>query len=215
MSGGLGILERLEEPSDVDRFLEDRGDAGSLDSPGIFVGRDSGEGENRKRYPSFALGEKSKPLGAVPVRQRDVENQHVRWPALDLLFGFRERARFRDFVARRLEEALQAIAREGVVLDDQDPPALPALAGRRRLGRDECRRLLEQLLELRQRERDAGSLAFAAVEEEIASHELHELLGDRQSETGPARSLSVPGADLAERLEDGRHEVGRNAVARV
>ena len=137
------------------------------------------------------------------------------------LVGLRERGRLDDLVSLRLEKALQTVARgarrprrrgpAAVDPTNRCPPARPRRPSRAREGRRG-----------RPAPRGSGSVkdtlrAFplAAVEEEVAPHDLDELLGDREPEPGAAPRVVRTGADLAERLERRRDEMSRDAAAGV
>src|SRR5262249_56059933 len=66
-----------------------------------------------------------------------------------------------------------------------------------------------------QGERERGPLADPALDPDPPPVQLHELLGQRQSEPGALLFAGIIPPDLAELLEDGRLVFGRNADACV
>src|SRR5262249_17566152 len=156
----------------------------------------------------------------VPVREGDVQDYRIGPLSARDFVGLGQGSRLDHAVSLRLEEALQAVPGGRVVFDHEDlsPAARRLVAGRREplsLSLRRRRRRLLRLLEARKSERHARAFSLGTVEEEIASHHLDQLLGDRETKPGAAPGVVRPRADLAERLEGRRHEVAGDSPSRV
>src|SRR5262249_7668280 len=168
------IPQRLEEQVHVDGFREDGADTRLFDGASMFVGCDTRQDDHGKLELPLLLPQPN-PFGAIAVGQRDIENDDFRSPVARDAFCLRERARLLDFVALRLEKALQSVTGRRVVLDDQDAPGMPRRVEslrRRPLAPSLDDGLFGRFGKLRQRQRNAGSLPLSTVEQEISSHQL-------------------------------------------